>query len=311
MRRVIGIGETIFDILFQNNQPFKGVPGGSVFNTMISLGRLGLNPVFISEIGRDHVGDLILKFMQENQVKTDHMYRYYDGQSPVSLAFLNEEKEASYNFYMNYPADRLDIVWPRIDADDILIFGSFYSLKPELRPVMLELLQYARERKAIIYYDPNFRKNHADQALWLKPAIIENLEFANIVRGSKEDFYNIYKENDVDKIYRNHIRFYCPVFICTDGAAGIYVKTPLVDKHYPALPVEPVSLIGAGDSLNAGILYALVRYGIVSDDLHNVTADVWDQIIGLAQRFSTAVCQSDENYISTQFACILQEETPI
>ena len=32
MRRVIGIGETILDIIFKGNQPHKAVPGGSVFN---------------------------------------------------------------------------------------------------------------------------------------------------------------------------------------------------------------------------------------------------------------------------------------
>ena len=39
MRRVIGIGETILDILFKNNQPTVAVPGGSVFNGLVSLGR--------------------------------------------------------------------------------------------------------------------------------------------------------------------------------------------------------------------------------------------------------------------------------
>ena len=43
MRKVIGIGETILDILFKDSQPTAAVPGGSVFNGIISLGRLGLN----------------------------------------------------------------------------------------------------------------------------------------------------------------------------------------------------------------------------------------------------------------------------
>ena len=35
-RKVIGIGETILDILFKNDQPTAAVPGGSVFNGIIS-----------------------------------------------------------------------------------------------------------------------------------------------------------------------------------------------------------------------------------------------------------------------------------
>ena len=37
MRKVIGIGETILDILFKDEQPTAAVPGGSVFNGIISL----------------------------------------------------------------------------------------------------------------------------------------------------------------------------------------------------------------------------------------------------------------------------------
>lgn len=49
MRKIIGIGETILDIIFRNNQPSHAVPGGSTFNTLISLGRLGVPATFISE----------------------------------------------------------------------------------------------------------------------------------------------------------------------------------------------------------------------------------------------------------------------
>ena len=37
MRKVIGIGETILDIIFRGNQPSAAVPGGSVFNGIVSL----------------------------------------------------------------------------------------------------------------------------------------------------------------------------------------------------------------------------------------------------------------------------------
>ena len=51
-RKIIGIGETIMDIIFKDGQPTAAVPGGSVFNSVISLGRLGQQVTFISEIGR-------------------------------------------------------------------------------------------------------------------------------------------------------------------------------------------------------------------------------------------------------------------
>ena len=42
MRKVIGIGETILDIIFRGDQPSAAVPGGSVFNGIVSLARMGV-----------------------------------------------------------------------------------------------------------------------------------------------------------------------------------------------------------------------------------------------------------------------------
>ena len=63
MRKVIGIGETVLDIIFKNEQPIGAVPGGSVFNGLISLGRSGINTTFISETGNDRVGRNIIQFL--------------------------------------------------------------------------------------------------------------------------------------------------------------------------------------------------------------------------------------------------------
>ena len=66
MRKVFGIGETILDIIFRNDQPQKAVPGGSVFNGLISLGRLNVPVSFISELGNNRVGDMIRDFMEDH-----------------------------------------------------------------------------------------------------------------------------------------------------------------------------------------------------------------------------------------------------
>ena len=151
MRRVIGIGETILDILFKNNQPTVAVPGGSVFNGLVSLGRAGANVTFISEVGGDHVGEIILNFMKENGINTDSVMVYPDRKSPISLAFLNEKNDAEYSFYKDYPSLRLDVDMPEVTSDDIVMFGSFYAITPQLRDKVKELLDNARKVGAIIY----------------------------------------------------------------------------------------------------------------------------------------------------------------
>lgn len=302
MRKVIGIGETILDIIFKGDQPHAAVPGGSVFNGLVSLGRLGVNVSFISETGNDKVGDIIRRFMKENNLSDQFVDRFPDGKSPLSLAFLNENNDANYIFYKDYPAQRLEVPLPAINEDDIFIFGSYYSLNPVLRERMVEFLDYARERKAIIYYDPNFRKVHAHEAIRLKPTLLENFEYADIIRGSDEDFLNIFGHADTDKIYAQNIHFYCNNFITTHGSAGVNLYSGNESIHYDVPSISPVSTIGAGDNFNAGILFGLLKYNICRNDLQNMTAEKWSRIIRCGIDFSTEVCRNYDNYISTAFA---------
>lgn len=302
MRKVIGIGETILDIIFRNEQPSAAVPGGSVFNGIVSLGRAGVPISFISETGNDHVGNIILQFMRDNNIPTDHINVFPDGKSPVSLAFLNERSDAEYIFYKDYPKQRLDVVFPRLEEDDIVVIGSYYALNPVLRDKMLELLDQARAKKAIVYYDPNFRSSHKDEAIKLAPTIIENLEYADIVRGSQEDFFYMYNLRDADKIYKDKIKFYCPNFLCTAGAEMISLRTNTLSKEYAIPPLEAVSTIGAGDNFNAGIIYGLLKYDVHYEDLNTMSEATWDKIIRCGMEFAAEVCKSFNNSVSKEFA---------
>ena len=302
MRSVFGIGETILDIIFKEEQPYKAVPGGSVFNGLVSLGRLQVPVTFISEVGEDQVGDLILRFMAQNHISTQYIDRFPDGKSPISLAFLDANRNAKYAFYKDYPTQRLEVPFPRIEADDIFIIGSYYALNPALRPRMVEFLQYAHERKAIIYYDLNFRKAHAHEAIRLMPTVLENLEYADIVRGSDEDFLNLFGEQAGDRVYADHIQFYCDRLITTYGAKGVDLYTSRFKQHYDALAIEPQSTIGAGDNFNAGLIFGLLKEDVRLKDLADLTPDSWERIIRHGMALAGEVCQSYDNYISTDFA---------
>ena len=263
MRKVIGIGETILDIIFRGNQPSAAVPGGSVFNGIVSLGRMGIKVGFISETGNDRVGNIILQFMRENNIPTDHVNVFPDGKSPVSLAFLNEQSDAEYIFYKDYPKQRLDVLYPKLEEDDIVMVGSYYALNPVLS---------------------------------------ENLEYADIVRGSLEDFFYMYGLQDVDKIYKDKIKFYCPRFICTAGGDKVSLRTNLVSKEYPIEPLEAVSTIGAGDNFNAGLIYGLLKYDVRYRDLNNLNEEVWDKVVQCGKDFAAEVCRSFSNSVSVEFA---------
>ena len=304
MRKVIGIGETILDVIFKNDQPIGAVPGGSMFNGLISLGRVGMNAGFISETGNDRIGRKIIKFLEDNHVDASNISVYPEAKSPVSLAFLNDQNDAEYIFYKDHPNDKLDFIFPDIQPDDIVMYGSFYAVNPVIRPQMFAFLEHAQRQGAILYYDVNFRASHANDVMKVTPNILENLEFADIVRGSKEDFEVMFNKSDADIVYRSQISFYCKNFIYTQGADPLILKSVGgFSKDYPVAQTETVSTIGAGDNFNAGFVYGLVKYGITREMLETgVAEELWDKVIDEAQQFATNVCQSINNSVDQTFA---------
>ena len=310
MRKVIGIGETVLDIIFKNEQPIAAVPGGSVFNGLISLGRSGINASFISETGNDRVGRNIIQFLKDNHVDASNISVYPETKSPVSLAFLNEQNDAEYVFYKDHPNDKLDFVYPDIQADDVVMFGSYYAVNPVIRPQMQSFLEYAHSHGAILYYDVNFRASHRGEVMKLRANILENLEYADIVRGSKEDFEVMFNMKDAETVYRSQISFYTKNFIYTQGAEPLEVRgVGGLSKQYPVAPMETVSTIGAGDNFNAGFVYGLLKTGVTREMLENgLQESLWDEIIDQAQQFSANVCMNIQNSVDADFAAQKERE---
>ena len=310
MRKVIGIGETVLDIIFKNNQPIGAVPGGSVFNSIISLGRAGVPASFISETGNDRVGQQICQFLKDNGVNADNLCVYPESKSPISLAFLNENNDAEYIFYKDHPHDQLEFVYPDIQPDDIVMFGSYYAVNPVIRPQVTAFLDYAKNKGAIIYYDVNYRASHRHEVMKLTPNILENLEYADIVRGSTEDFEVMFKKTDAEVIYRSQIAFYTKNFIMTQGSQPVEMRAEGgLKKQYAVEQMETVSTIGAGDNFNAGFVYGLIKYGVTREMVASGFDEaLWDEVIACAQRFSANVCKSIDNSIDKDFARQMEQE---
>jgi fructokinase len=307
MRNIYAIGETLLDIIFKDGQPRTSRAGGSMLNSVISLGRISLPVSFISEYGYDDAGNLIDKFLKENNVDTSFVHRFNDGKTALALAFLDKKNDARYSFYKDYPSKRLNTDFPILNREDIVLCGSFYALSSEIRNKFLSFIKNAGKEGAIIIYDPNFRKSHISELEILKPLIIENMKMSDIVRGSDEDFRNIFGAENHDEAWEI-VKNYCKCLIYTANIDGVYVQTPSFSGKFPVKKISPVSTIGAGDNFNAGIIAGFYRYKIFRNDTGNLGEKEWDEIINIAVEFASDVCMSYDNYISEDFAKNIQSQ---
>ena len=265
------------------------------------MGRMGLPVYFISEYGQDDVGNLIDNFLKNNGVNSSFVHRFHNGSTALALAFLNEKNDAHYTFYKDYPGKRLDIDFPDIERDDIILCGSFYAIWPEIRDKFKKFIHGAKEKGALVIYDPNFRKTHLSELDILKPLIIENMKMASLIRGSDEDFKNIFGVNNPDEAWEV-VKKYCKCLVYTANVEGVYVRTNSFSGKFPVQKITPVSTIGAGDNFNAGMITSIYQNEIKKEQLEKLTEKEWSKVITTAVAFATHVCLSYENYISPEFA---------
>ena len=288
--KIVGIGETVFDIVFKDGKPQAAVPGGSVFNAIISLGRTagaaasgsasGVSAsggtvasstaasstaagcaaprvIMATQMGKDNASEIIIDFMQRNNVETTHAICVEGRQSTISLAMLDSRNDARYEFFRDSAMPKFQTPDIEFEPGDILLFGSFFSISPATRLQVRELVARARSQGAIIYYDINFRKGPHGNSPHIKDYIEENCALSTIVRGSSEDIGNIYGECTAAEAYRDHISSLCSNFICTKGADSTEVFSPGLHATSPVHKIETLSTIGAGDNFNAGVVYTL------------------------------------------------------
>lgn len=327
---IIGIGETILDIIFKNDQPMAAVPGGSTFNALISLGRvLSSNssscvsgsisteeerdrtiPVFVTEVGDDHVGDIVVNFLKDNGVSAEYVNRRKESKSHISLAFLDEHNDAQYQFYKDHENASIEDNFPEVNEGDIVVYGSFFAVNPVLRPIVKAFLERAHKAGAFIYYDINFRASHIKDIPVIKDSIVENMRLSSVVRGSLEDFQYLYTTPEhpisAEEVYEKHIKQHCPCFISTNGGKPVELFTPAVRAEFPTDPVNTVSTIGAGDNFNAGFIYGITKARqdgaeMNVSDFVTMPVSSWQSLIKSGQRFSSAVCQSLNNYVDKGF----------
>ena len=301
MGKVYAIGEIVYDIIFKNGQPCRANIGGSVLNASVSLGRVNVPVGFVGETGNDVIGTEVLNFLQSNSIDTSYIQVYNENKSTIALAFLNENNDASYSFYKDYPTRRLTGTLPEPHKKDILLFGSSFALHHDVRKALLNILHKARENGALVIYDPNIRKQ-TEELNELLPLIKENISLSDIVRGSDEDFFHILNSRNEDEIFSFVENSGCKSLIITKNKHNVFVKSFDYSENFGVPEIIPVSTIGAGDNFNAGIIASLYNQEINKDSIETLNSAQWEKIISTGISFSSNVCCSLDNYISKSFA---------
>ncbi len=291
------LGESLLDIIISPDGQTVARPGGSQLNVAVSLGRAGRNVTMISETGEDVPGKMLTDFLSENGVATNLIRNYPESKTSLAVAVLDKQKKPTYSFYKMYPEKRVLKDPPEFFPEDIFSFGSMYSCDPDIKKSLKEYRNRAYKGGATIIYDPNVRQHHHIRQGVSGEMLLENLAVANIIKGSDEDFENIFGVVSLAEIIKEVREINKEaVLVITLGGKGSVAYYKEMEVRVPAKKIDVVSTIGAGDAFTAGMISAFTGMGL-SGNLQALEKRHLQKMLEEGTRFSALVCQSMDNYI--------------
>lgn len=297
MRKVIAIGEAGYDIIFSDGSPIAAHPGGRILNAAASLAKAGVPTTFVGECGADYFGDLIASHLQRCGVDTRPLDRFTEGTTATTIVAPAQRID-----YGSYPDDRFNVVWPRIDEDDILLFGSRIAVDPAVRTRLFEIVRFAKERKAIVAYLPGFAIDKSFRLTRIMTALLENLEVADLVFSNPRDIAALFQSTDDAEAYSEHIQFYCPnhIHVAADRTVNFHQPTggivmPCDEKE------EPRSPLGWRAGFVAGAIAGIFKAGVTAATVRSLTPEQQHAIVREAFRFADSAGRSQSNVVEDSF----------
>ena len=236
--------------------------GGSCLNIAIGMARLGAPAGFVGGISTDLFGRMIADHATASSVDLRYATR---SEHQTTLAFVRTVAgEPQYAFYDEGTATRNWTYRPGsipFDQIEAVHVGSTTLTNDKGAAEVLAMLGDARG-SATISFDPNCRPKLVKDKARYVAQMDAFAAAADIVRMSDVDFEFLYGGGDYAGRARSLIEAGAGLVVVTRGIKGAvawHKEAGVVEVEAPA--VDVVDTIGAGDSFQAALLFALRATG--------------------------------------------------
>ena len=279
-------GEALIDLIPRGEQKVAIVGGGPA-NTAKALARLGFDSYFIDGISTDSFGGMIKDQLLHDGVNLKYAH-YSDKQTCTADVSLDKAGVASYVF--------------TIDGTATFDFTNDWLPSPEeIKPVVLQigtlativqpaadvLLEWAKRvaKVAPIVFDPNVRSSVLPDRPKYQEAIAKWAAISEVIKVSEDDLAWLYPEQDQIAIAEEWIKGGSTLVIITKGSYGIIGVTKDDVVSVPGVKIEVVDTVGAGDTVGAIVVEAIVERG-----LEVITGDVLREVLVRATKAAAITC---------------------
>jgi fructokinase len=263
---LLSCGDALIDFLpvksVDGRDAIVPVVGGSCLNIAVGMARLGVPGGFVGGISTDLFGRMIADHATASSVDLRYATR---SEHQTTLAFVRTVAgEPQYAFYDEGTATRNWTYRPGsipFDQIEAVHVGSTTLTNDKGAAEVLAMLGDARG-SATISFDPNCRPKLVKDKARYVAQMDAFAAAADIVRMSDVDFEFLYGGGDYAGRARSLIEAGAGLVVVTRGIKGAvawHKEAGVVEVEAPA--VDVVDTIGAGDSFQAALLFALRATG--------------------------------------------------
>ena len=268
------------------------VVGGSCLNIAVGIARLGAPAGFVGGISTDLFGRMIADHASASQVDLRYATR---STHQTTLAFVRHVGgEPHYAFYDEATASR-NWTYPRgsipFEEIEAIHVGSTTLANDNGAIQALAMIEDAGS-STTISFDPNCRPNLVRHKARYVDQMNAFAATADIVRMSDVDFEFLYGGGDYGERAKSLITAGTSLVVVTRGIKGAQAwhrAAGPVRVEAPATDV--VDTIGAGDSFQAALLFALRAIGrIKRGALAEMNAGELDRALSFASACAAVTC---------------------
>jgi fructokinase len=280
-------GEVLIDLIPDGKGERVPHVGGGPANTAKSLARLGHDVYFIDGISSDKYGQMSRQELLDDEVKLDLAL---NSEKPTCLAIisLNESGGASYEFEIEGTATfDFSGSWlpdPSRYKPSVLHIGTLVTVIQPGADVLYDWAMQVAEFAPIVF-DPNVRSvvmNDRDKYL---AAVERWVAISSVVKVSDDDLAWLYPDQQCADVAKRWISDGAALVVVTRGADGLVGYTADGVVEVPGVKVDVADTVGAGDTVGAIIVEAMIEKGIL-----NLTGDTLKAVLNRAAIAAGITC---------------------
>lgn len=232
---------------------FDAVMGSSTAICACGIARLGLKTGFVGKTGRDGFGEVVQKGLKDYGISLDHVITDDKIRTGITISLSTAKDRALITYLGSIDSLTLgDIDFSLLDQTRHIHIGSFF-LQSRLRPGIAELFSEAKKRGVTTSLDAGW-----DDTMNWDYGIFEVLGYTDIFFPNETEALNITKkENTQDAL--DMLAKYCSTAVVKCGPRGAIAKRGGSMVRKGTYDLKPIDTTGAGDSFNAGFIYAFIN----------------------------------------------------